>query len=40
MKDTETGLCMDVDGLKGGDDLKVAVCVEEKATQRWEFVKI
>lgn len=31
---------MDVDGLKGGDDLTVTECNEDKASQRWEFLKI
>uniref|UniRef100_A0A9J2Q6E2 Polypeptide N-acetylgalactosaminyltransferase n=1 Tax=Ascaris lumbricoides TaxID=6252 RepID=A0A9J2Q6E2_ASCLU len=39
MKHQATGFCLDVDGLKSGDDIVARTCVADKASQIWVFVK-
>lgn len=38
LQNIDTGLCMDVDGLKSGDDVIANKCDSSKETQHWEIL--
>ncbi|KAI6220091.1 Ricin B-type lectin domain-containing protein [Aphelenchoides fujianensis] len=40
LRHERTGLCLDVDGVKGGDDVRVNSCDTQKNTQKWTFEKM
>uniref|UniRef100_A0A0N5AKT4 Polypeptide N-acetylgalactosaminyltransferase n=1 Tax=Syphacia muris TaxID=451379 RepID=A0A0N5AKT4_9BILA len=37
LKHVESGLCLDTDGLKAGDDIKFLQCNATKLSQHWQF---
>lgn len=39
LEHSETGLCLDVDGIVSGKDIVARPCDKEKGTQKWEFHK-
>lgn len=38
MKNIETNLCMDVNGLKNSQNLLLKKCDSKQLTQKWEFI--
>jgi len=38
MRNEKSDLCIDVEGLKNSDLLKLSICDANKPTQKWEFV--
>ncbi|KAI1728985.1 glycosyl transferase family 2 domain-containing protein [Ditylenchus destructor] len=38
MRNVNTGLCMDANGAKNGDNVPMNACDSSKATQKWEFI--
>ena len=37
IKHTKSGLCLDADGLKNGDDVRMRKCEVGKQTQEWHI---